>query len=339
MNSRRVFWGTVLILGGIFFFLKQSGILFFHIDWLIWRRIWPVFIVLAGIRLLLPRENKAVGILLILTLFGVFAYSVFEGIRLKHEYSGEEEKGFHFPFRNFDKEDKEDSDKNDAEDGSDSTEHSFEGRKTEQTFKIPLDRNIKSASLSLNGGAAFFTSDVTHSDIFSVSTKLIGASPYRMENSTNGDHENIKLISDSQNGNLHFDDNKPENKVNIRLNPDFLWNLDLNVGAGKVDYDFSGYKMDKLVLNTGLSDVHIKLGRLSPQTEVNVDAGLAKFDMEIPKSSGCKIHSDGGLNQQNFEGFVKIDDRTYKTSDYEGTDRKIEINFSGGISQIQVRRY
>ena len=86
MNSRGIFWGTLLILGGVFFLLKQTGILFFHIDWLIWKKLWPLFLILIGIRLILPRENKVIGIVLLVSVVLVFGYSVYEGIQLKHSF-------------------------------------------------------------------------------------------------------------------------------------------------------------------------------------------------------------------------------------------------------------
>lgn len=333
MNSKGAFWGTVLILLGVFILLKQTGFLFFHIDWLLWRKLWPLFIILIGIRLILPKENKLIGLVLILLVIGIFSFSVYEGIRYKKAMeNGSSLGGGNYnliPPSNPKDEDPSDS-LNDS--------HS-DGDPIMQKFNVPLSTEIKTAHLELQGGAALFSSDFTHSNLFEATTQIDRSESYRLERSSNGQNESIKLVSENPNHNLSLNNKDNANQVKIRLNPDILWNIDLDIGAGKVDYDFSGYKIQNLNLNSGLNAVDLKLGRLNPMTHLNVDASLASFHLLVPQSSGCKIHMDGALSSKEFNGFKKIDDENYKTDNYNSADKKIDIQITGGISEISINQY
>ncbi len=343
MNSRRIFWGALLVLGGIYFLLKQTGVLFFHSDFLVMRKLWPVFIILIGLRLLLPKTSKAMGIILLVLLVGFFGYSIYEGIRLKQAMSSPGLNGLSFPFGNhpgdgdFGSKSPEEAVPNDEDSSSGS--NSVSKSSINQRFSIPLDSKVERVSLTVTGGAAHFISDVTHSFLFEATTNLNNSSPYRLERTNSGKIEEVKLISDKiQNRSNNFDKNS-SNEVKIRLNPSVFWDIDLSVGVGKADYDLSGYKIEKLDIHQGLSEINLKLGRLVPKCAMKVESGLASFNLQVPKSSGCILHMEGDLNQKNIPGFDKVGSKTFETSNYVGADRKIEITFSGGVSQISVQQY
>jgi len=337
MNSKGFFWGTFLILLGVFILLKKLGLIFFHIDWILWAKLWPVLIILIGIRLLLPKDNKAIGYILILSVVGIFAFSVYEGFRYNKNLQQAGNGGFFAPDNDDDNQNKPDSSDWDPVDTSN---HFFgKGSSIKQNFKVPLSSEIKKAHLNLQGGAARFNADFTHASIFEAATLVDESVSYRLERSNDGDTENIKLVSENQDHNINLGDKDNTNQVKIRLNPDILWNMDFNIGAGKVDYDFSGYKIETLNFHSGLTAVDLKLGRLNTKTYLNVETGLASFHLMVPQSSGCKIHMDGALSSKQFDGFKKIDDENYKTANYDSADRKIDIHINGGISAITIDQY
>ena len=50
MSYRKIFWGVMLVLIGILFILKNTGVIYF--DWQTIWRIWPIILILWGISLI-----------------------------------------------------------------------------------------------------------------------------------------------------------------------------------------------------------------------------------------------------------------------------------------------
>ncbi len=333
MNSKKIFWGTILVLVGSYLLLKYYGIFNFSIDWSIWHKTWPIFLILIGIRYLLPKASNFITILTILFLVGIFGYSLYKGRqmdRFESNIFGDSDSSSmpnnlpgSYP-HTLDSE----KDTTDLEDGE-------VGTAMEQRFSIPTKSDIQFVSLRIEGGGAVFTSDVSNTNLFEAFTHIYHSDPYIMESSSEGHVESIKLASKNQNKTISGE----SNTVKIHLNPKVIWDMEVSVGAGKVDYDLSGYKVRKLEVNTGLSAVSVKLGRLLPICHLFLKSGLASFDIKVPKSAGCLIHLDQGLNSTSLQGFQKIDANTFQSSNYTSADHKIEIHYEGGLSKFSVDQY
>jgi len=85
MNNRGVFWGVFLVLLGVVYLLRQFGLIYFHITWLFAWRLWPVLLIIAGLRLILPRTGNLAGSLILLVMVALFAYVIYEGYEMKKE--------------------------------------------------------------------------------------------------------------------------------------------------------------------------------------------------------------------------------------------------------------
>ncbi len=85
MNTRGVFWGVFLVLLGVVYLLRQFGLIYFHITWLFAWRLWPVLLIIAGLRLILPRTGNLAGSLILLVMVALFAYVIYEGYEMKKE--------------------------------------------------------------------------------------------------------------------------------------------------------------------------------------------------------------------------------------------------------------
>lgn len=342
MNSRSIFWGFFLILLGIVYLLRQMGFIGFHIDWeLIWN-LWPVFLIIAGLRLILPRSNQTAGALVIALLLIVFAYIIYDGYSTRFQSDDQQlsSQNFlrHHPFLNPGGQADDSTGNQVVPDsiGADSDQN-LSGASYQQDFKIDDNSKIKAASLYLDGGAADFRADVTHDHLFEASIKMEKGS-YKMERSTTGETEQIKLIS-GKSGLHGFGDEKNPNTIIVKLNPEPEWNLSLDVGAGNIKYDFTGYKVRTLKLNTGVASVDLKLGSLIPLSSVNINAGLAAFTIRIPATAGCKVQFNGAFSGKELPGFTKTGDNTWVNAAYAGSARKIDILCSGALSSLSVKSY
>ncbi len=321
MNSKSLFTGGFLILLGVLFLGKEWG--WFHINWHEISRLWPLLLIYLGLVALLGKtSNSATVITIVLLCIAIPTVLV----RSCQEKVGTafDDNGIHI-----DMDDDDDDSKND-----DNGDTSFKG--SEQKLNSPMNAAIKSATFNFSGGAAEFEISGISKDLVEADARL--------------DFGNISLkkTGDSTSPNLDFalrgkknnidlgDDN--DNKINLKLNPAVLWDMNFEFGAGKADFDLSEYKVKNLSIKTGLTKTDVKLGDKVDNLEVKIESGLTDIEFQVPESVGCRIDVDGGLNDKDFEGFIQKNGH-WETPDYEKSMKKITLNFNGGLQSLKVRQY
>ena len=299
MKSKQLFWGFFFLTLGFLYLLVKFGV-FLEIDFS-WD-LWPLLLILAGISII--TEGTFIRPLLS-GVFGILvALLVFGWV------------GNIF---------------NDDDD--------FDSVSTEEyvkkTFTVPYDSTITIANLSLKAGAGkFFINDDTDKLIYAKAkgTKV----NYSMKDSQKDSIVWIDIKSETKNFKLFND--KPT-KFYLKLNQNPVWNLDLELGAAKSEIDLSNLRVKNLVLKTGATKTEIKLGDKLKKTYLNIDMGVASLKIKIPHNTGCKILGNMGLVKKELPDFETTDKGIYKTSNYETAEKKIIIDFNGGVSKFEVERY
>lgn len=306
MKPSKIFWGTFLItLGLLLLFINFETIpTIFDFVWYIW----PLVFVFWGLSLL------KVSLLIKQILAGlsgfIIALTIIGGISSGHKLVNYSENFWEDEFSKFD------------------------------NFKIVSDSILCSK----------------YNDSFSNMSLFIecGAGHYRIKDTTNSlidlvsnDYNRNNFKCDSINKiiklNLMNDYNFIEDGFNqealIKLNNNPIWNISINVGAALFDCDLKNFKINKLNIQTGASKIRISIGDKLDSTQINLSSGLATFEIEVPKSSGCIIYSETGLTKKIFDDFYKVDKKTYKTSNFDTSLKKVVINISSGISSFKIKRY
>ncbi|MBM3402604.1 MAG: hypothetical protein FJY21_09910 [Bacteroidetes bacterium] len=312
MKTEKIVWGLILIFIGSVFLLENFNLIDFY--WSSVWRFWPVIFILIGADMLLSRfGNKAVvpyviAAITILTL-GLIAY---QAIRAQKEGSW-----FSLKYEN---------------DGND---HSDDWA-TANTF-TEIYEGSKSARLNIQAGATSFRLKDTTSNLFEASLNQRFGN-YTLNKSLIDSIEvlNFKMRDGKQNWNL---DKMENNQTLIWMNNKPVWDIKIEMGAGEAIFDLSNYKVKKLVFKGGAAAFDAKLGSGIALTEVTVETGLANVEIEVPKSSGCRIVVDSGLSSKDFIGFTKRSDGTYETANYGSASNKIIINLQGGLSSFEVKKY
>lgn len=128
--------------------------------------------------------------------------------------------------------------------------------------------------------------------------------------------------------------------LDISLNRDIPFIIELDIGASNINLDFSEIILKGLKINTGASSLDIKLGDRYPHQDITIKAGASKIDIKMPKNVGARVRFDGGLTSKKFHNIdlIKRDD-IYETSGYESAEKKIMIDLSSGISDINIYGY
>ena len=342
-NSRGIVWGGLLVLLGTFWLLRNMNLI--DIQWSSILPYWPALLIVAGIVLLVTRRDSGVSggfVALCITL------AVFGGIVNRTDRAFDHD-DWNFKWDG-------DDDRNDEtieeDDNSDDDENNDDSDRDEQylndrgegdkpvkgSYQHEMEDFIQKANFNLEGGAGSFKIDGNTTKLFEANTRssVVGFSSNTFINKLANDATvNLKM----EEGNVKINNGKISNEANIHLNEKPIWNIDLGIGAGKGDFDFSNYRVEKLKVSTGVADMNIRLGDKMTSTDVNIEAGVASITLEIPRSAGCEMHMDGALNSKNFDDLQKTDDGLYRSPGFETASKKIIIHYEGGLTSFKIKRY
>jgi hypothetical protein len=328
MKLDRLIWGIILLFIGGVLLLENFGIINFY-----WRNVWsfwPVFLIIAGLNILFNKNNSQTGSIISIGVLVVALSFLF--------YKGQQvpERG-NWWGHHFKKDIDVNIDHNDGdndEDNDDDKDTSFNQLKLSEPF-IDAD-NVKKTVLNISGGGISFNLD-------GETTALIDADIRKRH----GNFSLKKLVTDSatvltfsmndRKSKWNFGDNG--NDVNFKLNKAATWDVLMKLGAGEANLDFAPYKIRTFRFDGGAAALDIKIGDLLPITDVVVKSGVADVKIKVPANSGCRIKTKTGLSAKDFDGFEKLSDGVYETSNYKASTKKIFINLDGGLSNFEVSRY
>jgi len=319
---------VVLVLIGAAILLHNYGYVHVHL-WNI-LRLWPIFLVIAGINLVFAHNKSpwatglkiAVVVLgLGLVLFGNFGnrYNFWPGMHYNYNYN--------------------DNNDNDN-DGMDDSDTSANGTSVKMTgdgvFNEPYKAGAKTARLEITGAATVFNLSDTTNQLFNAKVTGNNNNHYGLWNSMDDSTYVLEFKMKNKHG-FNFDSDK--NKVDFRLNPNPEWEIHVATGAASLNFDLSKFKVRELKLAGGAASFNVKLGAPLSLTDVDISTGMAGVDIKIPQNAACSIESDSALSDNQFEGFNKTDDNNYETSGFDSAKNKIHIHISGGMSGFHVTRY
>lgn len=297
--------GIILIAIGIIALL----VTFFDVD-IVWSELakfWPVFIIIFGVSLLpLNKVLKSLSVIVII-IISCLIYC--------KEVNGNENTS--------------------AEMTSEVLlEEGFET----QEFSSPFKDNITEASVEINYGAGVLYLNPPVGELVkarNMSDKI--SQNFYLE--YEGSHADI--IFDVEDDNYHVNnvDEVKSNRFDISLNEVPIYDFELNLGACDLNFDFSEYKASDIEINSGASNIDIKLGELLNSTRVVISTGVSKIRIGVPNNSGCRVECESVLSLKDFDGFVKKSSNVYETSNYSSAENNIEIEFEGAMSEFEVYRY
>jgi hypothetical protein len=309
MKTKHIFWGLLFVSIGILILLKNLGLLYIDLG-NIWK-FWPVVIILWGISYF-TRNYIVKGfiagisaIILAVTLFAFFNSSynfVFDAFSVKDD-------DFNFTI----------------DEHSDTVGYS-------ESYKT----KIKNCDFSLNAGAGSFSiNDSTNNLIDAVAQGK--KNNYELIRKDSNDRSTVTM--NMKNKHFVFHDKINKNKTQIKLNTSPVWDLNFDVGAAAIDFDFSPFRTDNIDIKMGAAALKVKIGDKRDETKFNLKAGVSSIDILVPESSGCEIRCNTALSSKDFDGFEKVNSNLYKTDNFNTAKKKIYLDINTGISSIHISRY
>ena len=348
-NSRGVVWGGLLIIFGMLWLLRNMNLL--NVNWEEILPYWPVLLIVAG-GLLLATGNTnrgfggLVGLLITLAVLGGIVNKTDRAFdrhadNWDFNWDDDDDGDRHFGYHNDDEHDEDnnnDGDKNKDEDYENERGSRSENRPINGNYKYEMEDFIQKANFHLEGGAGSFTLNGNTPKLFEANTKstMVGfLSNTPINKLDNSATVNLKM----EDGNVKIKEGEISNQAKIQLNDRPIWNIDLGIGAGKGDFDFSNYKVEKLKVSTGVADMDIKMGDKVTTSNIDIEAGVASITLELPRSVGCEMRMDGALNAKNMDDLEKVSNGLYRSAGFDSADKKIIIKFEGGLTSVNIKRY
>ena len=313
MKSDKLVPGLILVAIGAAILLANFGYLEFH--WDNFERLWPIFIVIVGVNLVLSYNKTPWASILRITVvvvgIGLLLFGNFDN---DYYYSSNR----HGNTVNVSKGD------------DDNDDFAVNG-----TFNEPYTPAVKIARLNISGGAvAYHLSDTTN-QLFSANTSE-SAGRYDFSSSMD-DSVHVMDFDMNKHFRWHFGRNK--NRVEFMLNPKPVWEINVNTGASGLDFDLSKFKVRELQIHGGMAGYHVKMGAPEALTNIEVNTGMSGVDIFIPQNAACSVETDSGLSGNDFDDVPKVSDDHYQTAGYDAAKTKFHIHISGGFSGFHVKRY
>ena len=326
MKIDRLIWGILLLFIGGVLLLENFGVIEFY-----WRSVWsfwPIFLIIGGLNILFNKNESQIGSMISIAVLVVALSFLF----VKGQQAPEHGMFWGNNFKkNLDIDIDHDDDDADNDNDADTAFNQF---KLSEPF-VATD-NVKKTILNISGGGIAFNLNGETNQLIDANVK-----------GKNGNFSLRKMVTDSatvltfqlEDKRKKWNFNNGSNDVDFNLNKAADWDIIMKLGAGEANLNLENYKIRTFRFDGGAVALDLQFGSLLPITDVIVKSGVADVKIKVPSSSGCRIKTHTGLSAKDFDGFEKISEGVYETSNYKTSSKKIFINLDGGLSNFEVSRY
>ncbi|HZK40412.1 MAG TPA: toast rack family protein [Atribacterota bacterium] len=149
------------------------------------------------------------------------------------------------------------------------------------------------------------------------------------EYSTTDEEANVLIHHSPVKGNFR----NPENKWELKLNNQIIYNLSINTGAFNTDCNLSAFKVENLYIESGASNINLVVPKYN--SKIIIDSGVSNIDIAIPKNVGATVSIDSGIAIKDLDDFIKRDSM-YISNNYDSSEFKVDIEIDCGVSNINI---
>lgn len=205
-----------------------------------------------------------------------------------------------------------------------------------QDFHEEYVPGTQRATFRLESGAGSFSIQDTTTDFVEVFTET-SLGKYTLDREGDSDAVAFTLQLDGARKSWHL--GRTHNEARIHLNTAPVWDIDLQVGAAKMQCDLSAYKVENLNVDCGAASVDLRLGSGVKETMVNIDAGASSLAIEVPAAVGCEVRLEAPLSSKNLPGFTRLSKGHYQSENFDTAGEHCRIDVDAGVSSIRIERY
>lgn len=343
MKNDRLIPGLILVLIGLVILFDNLGYIDFY--WGDIFHLWPLFLIVAGVNLVFANSHSALTtVAKIVVVVGAFLFVLVRYGDFGPKSGMHNNMAWHHRDHYNDNWGNDNSNDTSDDDDDDDTTGNKGVVKFESThnFNLAYTPDVKTAELNISGGASSYTLNDTTNQLFVANTKEHWGR-YEFWHHNDGSNYVLNFEMNGKKG-MHLNwhgNHDNSNEAVLRINPNPIWDVNVETGAASVNFDLSKFKVRSLKLDGGAASFDLKLGEPLETTNVNVSTAAASVHIRIPKDAACKVNISGFLSSNNLEdaGLTKGSDGDYETPGFETAKNKIFMNVSGGMASFDVHRY
>lgn len=310
MNKKNIGFGVFLIVAGLLFFLVQRGIFSWSVFMVFFNNIEltiSLILIVSGINLLLKKYP------FVKTVTWLAFFSVMIGY------------GYY-------------SDRNM---GKDSVEKSI--LSNNQTYAIENTDITEKGELKLKTSALSLVVGSTESNLIDGLAKDVNLE-HKVDYKNDKKSVNVKLETDDKKVVGNFLQNllttgeiSIDRKLDLNLNTDIIWDLDMKIDAVESSMDLTDLKVKKLELDGDAGSFKLYLGRKYNDTKVKIDADASKVEVFVPVESGVRVSVDGAASSTNFKDIeIEKDGKYYISKNYDEAVNKIDLNVDIDAGSLKI---
>ncbi len=300
MKTKQIFWGFYFLTLGVLFLLAQTYTLEISENFL-WDS-WPLLLILIGILVMVKTETlKTVFTILLSLFFALLTFGFFQNI-----FGTDEDSDWDY---------------------------------LEEDTSLVQYYNYKPSYeiANLNFTAAWGKIDLTSETDYLWKVTYNKNYPDVVTNTdVNGNTVNSDIVFKKEGWKIW---EKKENRFNIFLNPNPVWNLNFKLGAVESDLHLEQFKIKNLTIKTGASDVTIYLGKKYDRTNLVINSGAADVELYIPQSAGCKVKSKSFLVEKHLPNFKKDADGNFVNRNFATAQNKIIVTLRSAAMNFEIKYY
>ncbi len=210
-------------------------------------------------------------------------------------------------------------------------------KQVDQKISINKTDNIKTAELEIKSGLGEIRINGGSNELVSGDFKS-SFSDLSAESLTIGDRQSVSLVTNSWNNNLGMGSmmRRGANNLNVSLNSEMPFIINLSSGASKMNLDLSKVITQSVVIDTGASDLTLIMGDKQEKADVAISAGASNLRLILPKTIGARVSLSNGLSSENLKDLKKVGDNIYESDNYAAAVKKIDLNLKLGASSLTV---
>lgn len=113
----------------------------------------------------------------------------------------------------------------------------------------------------------------------------------------------------------------------------------INSGASNNNIDLTGVKAESVAIQTGASNVDLKMGDALDTADVVIEAGMSSINLSLPKTAGVKLVLESGMSSKDLPDFISAGKNVYQSLNYDSSQKKINVNIKMGMASLSVNWY
>ena len=296
-KSRGSLFGPIVLVGlGVLLLLSNFGILNFNL-WELLFRFWPLFLVAAGLDLLLGRRANGGALVALIIIISL----VIGGMWLGYVQSNAFESV-----------------------GGQTIRQNLEGA---QRAVVNIDSSVSQMQI---------TAGVPVGQLVEGAIALHNNEELNTTFNVEGGIATYSLKSDSNSFILPSFGRREEGLWNLRLNGETPIDLSISTGVGSADLNLEQLTLTGLEVSTGVGEAKITLPARG-NFEAAIEGGVGKILVLVPDTLAAHITADAGIGSVVVDGNYIHRNGEYFSPDFESASQRVNLVIGGGVGTVTVQ--